>query len=199
MTEITREEVVRRRNRLFERFGEVPVETRRKRPERETFDAWREASLAGYVGSAYALVRRSPERLPPLTESAGVDGPERERVLLLLGRGRTRWGVPGGGQEADERYTETVHREVREETGVDAEPTGLAWLRHEISTHEGSDDRLHVLRAFFHAAYTGGSIDTQPGEANGAAWFAEPPVADRLLPETERLLDGWNGKTSATD
>ena len=155
---------------MFERFGEVPVETRRKRPERETFDAWREASLAGYVGSAYALVRRPP----PLTESASVDGPERERVLLLSGRGRTRWGVPGGGREDDERYTDTVRREVREETGVDAEPTGLAWLRREISIHEESDDRLHVLRAFFHAAYAGGSIDTQPGEANGAAWFAEP-------------------------
>lgn len=193
MTEINREAINRRRDRLFEQFGEAPVVARQKRPDWETFTEWRDQSRAGYVGSAYALVRRGPEQLAPLTESASVDGPERERTLLVLGRGATAWGVPGGGHENDERYTETVRRETREETGIEIEPTDLAWLRHEITAHEESDDRLHVLRAFFHARYADGSIDVQPGEVVGAAWFADPPAPDRLLPETERLVDDRDG------
>jgi len=189
--DINREVVERRRDRLFERHGPAPVVERHDMPAPGTFEEWRDMSRNGYIGSAYALVRRAPDQSPPLTESMAVEGEERERVLLILGRGGTRWGVPGGGQEDDETMEETVRREVREETAVDISLLGVDHLRHEIATCEGYDERLHVLRVFFHAAYEEGSVAIQPGELNGAAWFAEPPATGRLLPSTERLLDGW--------
>lgn len=184
-------EVERRRDRLFEQFGDAPVRERHDEPPADRFEEWLELAEAGYVGSAYALVRRPPEKLQPLTESMAVDGAERERVLLILGRGGSNWGVPGGGHEGEETFAETARREIAEETGIDASLTDLDHLRHEIASCEGYDERLHVLRAFFRADYEGGSIAIQPGELVGAAWFADPPAAERLYPATERLLEGW--------
>lgn len=190
--DVNREEVERRRDRLWNCFGDAPVHERHDTPDADRFEEWIELSEAGYVGSVYALVRRSPDQLPPLAESMAVDGEERERVLLILGRGSSDWGVPGGGQEADETMEMTVRRELAEEVGITISPTGINHMRHEIATCEGYDERLHVLRVFFHADYEDGSITIQPGELNGAAWFADPPAAERLLPSTRRLLEGWN-------
>lgn len=192
MLEISLSDVERRRDRLLDRFGDAPVRANHVRVPPAEFPEWVEASREGYVGSAYALVRRPPERLADLTPSMSVDGEERERVLLLLPRGGNRWGVPGGGQEGSETFEKTLERELREEVGIEAEPTGLCYLRHDVATAEGFEERLHTLRAFFHAQYTAGAISVQAGEVNGAAWFREPPATDQLLPETKVLLSDWN-------
>jgi ADP-ribose pyrophosphatase YjhB (NUDIX family) len=182
--------IERRRDRLFDRFGEAPVRERRDTPDPETFEEWQSMSEDGYIGSAYALIRRTPDQLPPLSETMEVDGEERERVLLIMGRGGSKWGVPGGGQEGDESFETTVHREVAEEVALEITLTGIAHLRHEIATCEGDEKRLHVLRVFFTADYERGSVAIQPSELQGAAWFADPPAEDRLLPSTKRVLDG---------
>src|SRR6056297_1080977 len=88
--EINRDEIERRRDRLFDRFGNVPVRQRHDTPSPDRFEEWIELSKMGYIGSAYALIRRSPADLPPLTESMAVDGEERERVLLIIGRGGSK-------------------------------------------------------------------------------------------------------------
>lgn len=192
--DVNRDEIERRCDRLFNRFGEAPIRERHDSPSAAEFETWVEMSNDGYIGSAYALVRRVPEDFPALSESMAVEGDERERVLLILGRGSSNWGVPGGGQEGTETFEETVHREVTEEVGIDISVTGIDHLRHEIATCGGYAERLHVLRVFFEAQYVNGSIAIQPGELNGAAWFAEPPIADRLLPITKRLLDNWQSE-----
>lgn len=192
--DVNRDEIERRCDRLFNRFGEAPIRERHDSPSADEFETWIEMSNDGYIGSAYALVRRVPEDFPALSESMAVEGDERERVLLILGRGSSDWGVPGGGQEGTETFEETVHREVTEEVGIDISVTGIDHLRHEIATFGGYAERLHVLRVFFEAQYVNGSIAIQPGELNGAAWFAEPPIADRLLPSTKRLLDNYQSE-----
>jgi ADP-ribose pyrophosphatase YjhB (NUDIX family) len=191
---INHEEVERRSDRLADQFGDATIYERHDTPDPDRFEDWIEMSKDGYIGSAYALVRRLPNDLSPLTESMAVDGEEQERVLLILGRGGSKWGVPGGGQEDDEMMETTVRREVTEEVGIGISLTGINHMRHEISTCEGYDERLHVLRVFFHADYEDGSITIQPGELNGAAWFTNPPSAERLLPSTQRLLEERDAK-----
>lgn len=188
--DINRSEIERRRERLCERFGAAPVHERHDTPTAKRFEEWIELSKNGYVGSAYALIRRPVDQLPPLSESMAIDGEERERVLLILGRGGSTWGVPGGGQAADETMETAVRREVTEETGIDVSVNKINHMRHEIATCDGYDERLHVLRVFFHADYAGGTLSIQAGELNGAAWFADPPPTERLQPGTQRMLDG---------
>lgn len=50
----------------------------------------------------------------------------REAGRVLLARRRGAWGVPAGFVEYDEDYLSAAHREVREETGLEIELTGLA-------------------------------------------------------------------------
>lgn len=190
--DINRKAVERRCDRLITSFGEAPIHERHDTPDPDRFEEWLRLSKDGYIGSAYALVRRPAADLPPLTESMDVEGEEGERVLLILGRGESKWGVPGGGQETDEPMEATVRREVAEEVGIAISLRGINHMRHEIATCEGYDERLHVLRVFFHADYRDGSITIESGELNGAAWFATPPTAERLLPSTQRLLEGWS-------
>jgi 8-oxo-dGTP diphosphatase len=186
--DINREEIERRRDRLFDCFGDAPVHERHETPDADEFEEWIEMCKTGYIGSAYALVRRSPDQLPALTESMGDVGEERERILLILGRGGSKWGVPGGGQEGDETMETTARWEVSEEVELTILPAEINHIRHEIATCEGYDERLHVLRVFFHADYENGSIAIQSGELNGAAWFATPPPVKRLYQSTQRLL-----------
>lgn len=190
--EINRSEIERRRKRLCDQFGAAPIHERHDTPSTDRFEEWIELSEDGYIGSAYALIRRSSDQLPSLSASMGDVGEERERVLLILGRGGSTWGVPGGGQEADEPMEATVRREVAEEVGIDISLRTIGHMRHEIATCEGYDERLHVLRVFFHADYDGGTLAIQPSELNGAAWFADLPPTERLHPGTQRLLDGRN-------
>ena len=49
-------------------------------------------------------------------------------VLLERRSDNGRWGLPGGVQEIGESIAQTVVREVREETGVDVEVTGLVGI-----------------------------------------------------------------------
>jgi ADP-ribose pyrophosphatase YjhB (NUDIX family) len=48
-------------------------------------------------------------------------------ILLERRSDNGRWGLPGGVQGIGESITQTVVREVREETGIDVEVTSLAW------------------------------------------------------------------------
>jgi 8-oxo-dGTP pyrophosphatase MutT (NUDIX family) len=53
---------------------------------------------------------------------------DRGEVLLERRSDNGRWGMPGGVQEIGEGIAQTVVREVREETGVDVEVTGLVGI-----------------------------------------------------------------------
>jgi len=157
----------------------------------------REKAREGYTGSGYAWVVREPDQAAALTESMPDDVDDGRRALMILGRGGTRWGVPGGGREYGETYEEATRREVREETSIECELTGLFLLRDLTLTPPGEiasetdTPAIHTLWAFFDAAYVDGRIAIQPGELNGGAWFAAPP--DEMYPENvHRATDFWD-------
>ena len=77
------------------------------------------------------------------TGLAVVDG----RVLLVASRyanhAQPLWNLPGGRQQAGELLTETVAREVHEETGLRVRVGSLAYLG------ESYDGETHYLSACF--------------------------------------------------
>jgi len=158
-TEQTRARVDDVRERLRERYGgfEVVEKTWPRSP------------------SVFARIERqySEDRLDGagvwLTNEAG-------EVLLVRNEGDAGWGDPGGKVELGEDYETAAKRELREETGVDCELTGLREL-HEIenvSTGGGSASIFEVI-VVFDGTYRGGEPRAREGEIADVGWFTEPP------------------------
>ncbi len=64
---------------------------------------------------------------------------EEGRILMVRQHHEERdfWLVPGGGIEDGENSIEAAIREVKEETGLDIEVTGVAWHIEEVSPERG--------------------------------------------------------------
>lgn len=192
-TELNQDEVERRLARLQAEYGAVDVAVRDEVWAPEDFADSVELAESGYLGGAHVFTIREPDQTAPLTESMPPgSGDSRRRVLLALGRGSDEWGPPGGGREAGETYEEAAVREVSEETGIDCAITDLVdALRWNTRSSAEDDDRVvHTLFVRFEARYVGGTIEVQPGELNGAAWFAELP--ERQHEVTERWAPHWD-------
>lgn len=187
-----RDRVLSLREDLQDRYRSVSVEEETRELDPDEFAEAVENAREGYDGGAYAWVVRHPEDAAAFTDSFLGEWDDRKRALLLLPRAGDEWGLPGGGREGEETFEDAAVREVREETGVDCEITGLWHLRHVewVSTADGDDRRTNSLHVFFDARYTGGHVAIQAGEVNGAAWFAALP--ERLLPATERRAADWD-------
>ncbi len=104
---------------------------------------------------------------------------ETSRVLLAHwneGR-RGAWTLPGGGLEAGEDPEDAVRREVREETGFDAQVDELLGIHSRViparqRLHGDGDSPLHTLRIVYRAHITGGELrDEVGGSTDRAAWF----------------------------
>ena len=50
------------------------------------------------------------------------------RILLIRRTDNDYWSIPGGGVEPGESVSQAVTREVREETGIDCEVSGLVGI-----------------------------------------------------------------------
>jgi ADP-ribose pyrophosphatase YjhB (NUDIX family) len=59
----------------------------------------------------------------PSTTAVVTD--EHDRIVLIRRRDNNLWALPGGGMELGESIVDTAVREVKEETGLDVEVTGL--------------------------------------------------------------------------
>lgn len=53
-------------------------------------------------------------------------------LLLIHRTDNDRWALPGGGHDIGESISDTVVREVREETGIDVKATGLTAFPQEV-------------------------------------------------------------------
>jgi 8-oxo-dGTP diphosphatase len=117
---------------------------------------------------------------------------DRGRVLLVHERDREGvdpgWTDPGGSVEPGEDYEAAVHREVREEAGVEVALTGVIeflWIEHHDRT---APDRPTVVAPtpIFDADYVGGDPRPQPDETEDVGWFESPPETVRYPVVRER-------------
>lgn len=64
-----------------------------------------------------------PNSVVPSASAIVTD--EQGRILLVKRRDNTLWALPGGGHDIGETIEQTAIREVKEETGLDVEITGI--------------------------------------------------------------------------
>ena len=92
-------------------------------------------------------------------------------LLLIHKTDNNLWALPGGGHDAGESISETVIREVREETGVDVEIMGLVGLytspRHVMEYDDGEVRQQFSL--CFRARPIGGALRTS-AESKSVRW-----------------------------
>jgi len=122
----------------------------------------------------------------PAAAAAGVILDERRRVLLVrraiqpfLGH----WALPAGYQEIEEHPTETVRREVSEETGLEVEPYRLIDL-----IFIPDDPRRPANLAVYLCRLLGGEL-AAADDAQDAGWFPLDALPEPIgFGNRERIL-----------
>jgi ADP-ribose pyrophosphatase YjhB (NUDIX family) len=102
----------------------------------------------------------APQPNSLVVAASAVVTDDQHRILLQRRRDNDLWALPGGGMEMADSLPGTAIREVKEETGLDVEITGLVGTytdpRHVIAYTDGE-----VRRQFnicFTARITGGEL-----------------------------------------
>jgi ADP-ribose pyrophosphatase YjhB (NUDIX family) len=87
---------------------------------------------------------------------------EHGRMLLIRRTDNNYWSIPGGGVNPGESVSQAAAREVKEETGIDCQVTGLVGI-YSNPDHVAAYDDGEVRQEFsicFTARTLGGSIST---------------------------------------
>lgn len=115
-----------------------------------------------------------------------------ESKVLLVQRNKQPdaglWGFPGGHVEWGETVQEAAVRELREETGVAAEP--MAYIENLDLLLRDSDGlvRAHYLLVGVACRYVSGD-PVAADDARDARWFSIDQIAAGNLPMSDRVPD----------
>jgi ADP-ribose pyrophosphatase YjhB (NUDIX family) len=128
----------------------------------------------------------APNSLVVATSAVVTDS--QRRILLQRRADSGNWALPGGAMETHESLTDSVVREVREETGYDVEVTGLVGTytdpRHIIAYTDGE-----VRRQFnicYTAKITGGELAIS-SESTEVQFVEAGKLDDLPMHATQRL------------
>lgn len=117
---------------------------------------------------------------------------EAGRILLMQRTDNGAWHIPGGFMELGESVTETVVREVQEETGLVVEPIRLigiySGLENQFTYPNG--DAIQGCATFFECRVTGGHLRAQASEVSALDYFLLDALPESLTPRWRpRLIE----------
>jgi ADP-ribose pyrophosphatase YjhB (NUDIX family) len=101
------------------------------------------------------------------------------RILLIQRTDNGYWSIPGGGMEPGESLRQAVAREVREETGMECEVTGLVGI-YSDPAHVAAYDNGEVRQEFSICCTTRllGGVPRTSGESSQVRFAAPAELAD---------------------
>lgn len=116
-----------------------------------------------------------------------------DRVLLIK-RGTAprlgQWSLPGGRIEWSESVTDAALRELKEETGVDAELTGLLDVVDGVFTsRETGETTRHYVMIDYAARWTAGEPVAGDDAADARFFTREEAMAAVEWDETRRVIE----------
>ncbi|MGF1646139.1 MAG: NUDIX hydrolase [Kineosporiaceae bacterium] len=123
-----------------------------------------------------------PSAIAAVTDGAG-------RVLVIRRADNGTWALPGGAMDLGESLVTTAVREVKEETGIDCEITGLVGIYTDPG-HVILYIRDGEVRQEFSVVYTAraiGGTPTTSSESLEVAWVARDRLAELAMEKAMRL------------
>ncbi len=127
-----------------------------------------------------------PNRIVPAATAIVVD--DQDAILLQRRADNDLWALPGGTMDVGETLRQTIIREVREETGLDIEPTGIVGI-YSDPAHVIAYDNGEVRQEFsicFRTRLLGGQLG-HDAESTDVRWFARDALTDLPMHPTMRL------------
>jgi ADP-ribose pyrophosphatase YjhB (NUDIX family) len=113
---------------------------------------------------------------------------KKRKILLLQQPSESRhanlWGPPGGHKEKDETPIETALREIKEETNLDIEITGL--VEAGIKTHE--DGKITVIALYSGKPKDIKNLKVDPSEVANYKWVSLEEIKKDIYPLRDPLL-----------
>jgi 8-oxo-dGTP pyrophosphatase MutT (NUDIX family) len=103
-------------------------------------------------------------------------------------RGSLQWTLPKGAQEPDESVEQTALREVREETGLEAELVGALDTIDYWFVWAPEQTRYHKFVHYFLMRAVGGDFAEHDHEMEDAAWFEPARAREQMSFANERRL-----------
>jgi 8-oxo-dGTP pyrophosphatase MutT (NUDIX family) len=103
-------------------------------------------------------------------------------------RGSLQWTLPKGAREEGETVAETALREVREETGLEAELIGPLDTIDYWFVWAPERTRYHKFVHYFLMRFAGGDFSQRDHEMEDAAWFEPDEARRRMSFANERKL-----------
>ncbi|MFD8914201.1 NUDIX domain-containing protein [Streptomyces sp. NPDC059575] len=130
----------------------------------------------------------APEPNSLVAAASAVVTDDKGRVLLQKRSDSGLWALPGGGMEMTDSLPGTAVREVKEETGLDVEITGLVGTytdpRHVIAYSDGEVRRQ--FNVCFRARLVGGALAISD-ESLELRWVAPEDLESLPMHHTQRL------------
>jgi 8-oxo-dGTP pyrophosphatase MutT (NUDIX family) len=128
----------------------------------------------------------TPNSVVPSASAIVTD--DQGRILLVKRRDNTLWALPGGGHDIGETIEQTAIREVKEETGLDVQVTGLSGIytdpAHVVAFTDGEVRQQFSL--CFTTTVLGGQLAIDH-ESTDIAWIAPADIGALDMHPSMRL------------
>lgn len=111
------------------------------------------------------------------------------KVLLQKRADRDCWGFPGGLMELGESFSDTVIREVKEETGLDVEVGDLIGIYSKYDHEFPNGDVIQPVGAFFVCRKIGGELYCDKKETVDLRYFGFDEKPCLLNKQHEDVFD----------